>query len=171
MKFTRRRATIALCVGILVGAAVLVLSRGYGGTSAGLHPPEGPQGQSNVPSVAGPHLRLVIRRVVLKRDGQLRLDVTLARAGGLGPVGVSLAGLDGTIGKVAFSQALANFSLPYSQTLDLHGGVAVYDPVFIDLGFNWTHRKIGVQGVESGQERGSLEDTQLVFTFGAGVQF
>ncbi len=113
MKRAHSRAMVALSVVVLAAVAVLTVARGCGdgGTDpdpmgspqAHENPLARPQAHENMPPVTGPHLRLTLLRIVQERDGYLRVDVRVERAGGLGPLGVTRALLALKLRKVEFS--------------------------------------------------------------------
>ena len=67
-----------------------------------------------------------------------------------------------------YGMGLAGFTRPYSNIVDVDVGAEIVDHVFIDLGFSWVDRNVILEGAESGLERGTLNDEQLVFKLGAG---
>ena len=88
------------------------------------------------------------------------------------PGGVVAAEMGAELGSLHFiagyGMGLAGFSRPYSNMVDVDVGAEIVDHVFIDLGFSWVDRNVILEGAESGLERGTLNDEQLVFKLGAG---
>jgi hypothetical protein len=70
-----------------------------------------------------------------------------------------------------YTHGLANFSTPYSSTVDVDLGWAFVEHVFADIGFTSSSRSVTLQGADSGLTRGEIRDSQLVFRGGVGVQF
>lgn len=69
-----------------------------------------------------------------------------------------------------YNHALARFSVPYMNGVDANVGMAVVENVNVDAGFSWINRKIGLDGNESGERRGELSDSQIVFKLGVGFE-
>jgi hypothetical protein len=85
---------------------------------------------------------------------------------GLGPeVGAELGRLF-VVGGYSFG--LANFSQPFSHSVDLDLGVHVVDSVFVDLGFTSASRRVQLRGVDSGIVRGEVRDSQMIGRLGVG---
>ncbi len=94
-------------------------------------------------------------------------------------LGVHGLGLGGELGAElsdfflvgGYTHGLANFSTPYSSSVDVDLGWAFIEHVYANLGFTSSSRSVLLEGADSGVTRGELNDSQLVFRGGVGVQF
>ncbi len=71
----------------------------------------------------------------------------------------------------AYEVALANATTPYASAIDGEIGYAFVDNLYADVGFAWSSRKIVLQSEDTGEDRGSLSDQQLMVQLGLGVEF
>lgn len=95
------------------------------------------------------------------------------------PVGVAAAALGLELGAdiekffivAAFTGGLANFSQPYSATVDAQAGYNVHENVFVEVGFTGVFRDLTLRGEESELVRGRITDSQVIAKLGVGVSF
>ncbi len=67
-----------------------------------------------------------------------------------------------------YSFGLANFSQPYSHSVDLEVGVHVVKTVYVDLGFTSLSRRVELRGAETDLLRGEVSDSQMIGKLGVG---
>ena len=70
-----------------------------------------------------------------------------------------------------FTQGFARFSVPHATSFELHAMYRLDSQWFVDVGGASIARSVVLQGAESGLERGTLDDHQMVFEAGAGMAF
>lgn len=70
-----------------------------------------------------------------------------------------------------YTHGLAYFSVPYASYVDVDLGYQLHQNGYVSLGFSTAVRKVALNGKDSGLERGTLADQQLIFTLGGGVSF
>ena len=90
---------------------------------------------------------------------------------GLTGLGVGLeAGLEisNLYAIAGFTQGLASFTVPYSTGVDVNVGYQLIPQAFVDAGFTMMNRRLILEGLDSGLDRGELSDGQLMFKVGFG---
>jgi hypothetical protein len=68
-----------------------------------------------------------------------------------------------------FAQGLASGSISYATEVAVDAGYQLHDNVFLQLGFDHVRRRIGLLGEDSGEVRGEIADSQLLFGASVGV--
>lgn len=71
----------------------------------------------------------------------------------------------------SFTQGLARFSVPHASSFDLHAMYRLDEQWFVDVGGSSIGRSVVLRGADSGLDRGTIDDHQLVFEAGAGMAF
>jgi len=90
---------------------------------------------------------------------------------GLTGLGVGIeAGLEisGLYAIAGFTEGLASFTVPYSTGVDVNVGYQLIPQAFVDLGFTMMNRRLILEGLDSGLDRGELSDGQMMFKLGVG---
>jgi hypothetical protein len=67
-----------------------------------------------------------------------------------------------------FTEGLASFTVPYSTAVDIEVGYQIMPEAFVDIGFTMMNRALILEGADSGLDRGTLSDNQLMFKIGGG---
>ena len=71
----------------------------------------------------------------------------------------------------SFTQGLARFSVPHASSFDLHAMYRLDEQWFVDVGGSSISRSVVLRGADSGLDRGTIDDHQLVFEAGMGIAF
>ncbi len=71
----------------------------------------------------------------------------------------------------SFTQGLARFSVPHASSFDLHAMYRLDEQWFVDVGGSSIGRSVVLRGADSGLDRGTIDDQQLVFEAGVGMAF
>ena len=92
----------------------------------------------------------------------------------MGGMGIGLdagAEMGSTRVTASFTQGLARFSVPHASSFELHAMYRLDSQWFVDVGGASIGRSVVLQGAESGLDRGTIDDHQMVFEAGAGMAF
>lgn len=92
----------------------------------------------------------------------------------MGGMGIGLdagAEMGSTRVTASFTQGFARFSVPHASSFELHAMYRLDSQWFVDVGGASIGRSVVLQGAESGLDRGTIDDHQMVFEAGAGMAF
>ena len=68
-----------------------------------------------------------------------------------------------------YTGGIVRGSQPYANAVDVNVGYGFLENIYADLGFSVLSRTVRLVGIDSGLERGSLTDSQMMFKLGVGV--
>ena len=71
---------------------------------------------------------------------------------------------------VEYTQGFARFQVPYASSFEVRGAYRLDQNWSVDVGLVSIARSVKLEGADSGLERGTLDDAQLIMELGVGFR-